>query len=77
MKNMFRYRGNFLKAFSAVIATFPVAVAAESRLVLYHELDGAGNVIRSIALDSGMLEPLSVVVAVLVFCLIVRFVIGD
>lgn len=44
--------------------------------ILYHELDGSGTVIRSIALDSGMFELLSVLVAVTVFVGIVRWVMG-
>lgn len=62
---------------SVLLAAAPLAVAAEERLILYHELDGAGNIIRSIALDDGMFELVTVVVAVLVFCTIIRFVMGD
>lgn len=44
--------------------------------ILYHELDGSGTVIRSIALDSGIFELLSVLVAATVFVGIVRWVMG-
>jgi hypothetical protein len=44
--------------------------------VLYHELDGSGAVTRSVALDSGLFELLSVLISVMVFVGIIRWVMG-
>jgi len=77
-KKILDHAGNHgSRLFAAVIAMFPMAVTAEESLILYHELDGAGKTIRSIALGAGMLDLISVAVSVLVFVAIIRFIIGN
>jgi hypothetical protein len=51
---------------------------AEAPFILYHVLGSNGEVLRSVALDSGLFELLSVLIAVMVFVGIIRWVMeGD
>lgn len=65
------------RAFPATVTKCPMMAVEGEHFVVYHELDGAGNIVRSIALGDGMFELISVAVAVLVLWAIIRFVMLD
>jgi hypothetical protein len=54
-----------------------ITESAGSPFILYHELDGNGKIVRSIGLDAGVFELISVVIAILVFWKIIRFIFDD